>query len=237
MTRRNRRWLGVLLTVLLSVTSGALAQQRTAPEDVDWDRVKRIWDTLSAEERSNYDRLAQDLLNSSRRTGGPLKTPGENCSGATYEIGSLPFGDSNTTVGHSDGLALPFFGICAGGGSQFTLTGFGPDLVYKLQTNDDCELSVAMTPTDKDMSLYVIVENLESGNACQFPAIDCVRISDNGGIGVTETVTFTALKNETYYVWVDGYNGSSGAFSLSVVENSATGCSLVPVELQSFTVE
>jgi len=229
MTRGGFRWVGLMLVVSVAATCVAMASQgRAVPEDVDWAHVKTIWDTLSAEERANYDRLAQVLLKTSPRDSWPEKTPGEGCLEAEFEISSLPFLDRRSTEGHLGALALSAFGACAGGGGQFSATGFGPDLIYKVKTDIDCELSVSMSPlTDEDLSLYVIVENFENAVIpCQFPARDCVRVNDLGGRGVTETVEFTAERSETYYIWVDGYAGDSGPYRLSITEIGTTGCKL-----------
>jgi len=232
MNRMARSVLGTVVTlVALTAMGGVLANAAGAP---DWDRVKRDWDRLSPEQRAAYEeqlaRLAAELRAKSRPGQGGLKTPGDLCSEATYEITDLPFTDSNDTTEFADRIDLSAYGACVGGGPQFTSTGLGPDVIYRIQVSVDCDLRIDMAPATEDMSLYVVTN-------CASPAGSCAKVDDGGGRGVTESVTFSALATDTYFVVVDGFLGSRGEYTLTISEDGATGCSLVPVELQSFTVE
>ena len=80
-----------------------------------------------------------------------------------------------------------------------------------------------------DLSLYIVRD-------CSTLASSCERVSDLGGQGVQEAISFTALASETYFIIVDGFAGSSSAYDIQV-NNVGEACALVPVELQSFTVE
>ena len=65
----------------------------------------------------------------------------------------------------------------------------------------------------------------------------CVGVDDAGGPSNPEDVAFTAQAGTTYYIVVDGVAASTDMYTLVVTETSATGCQLVPVELQSFTID
>lgn len=150
------------------------------------------------------------------------RLPGETCPQASSEIGALPFGDSRTTTGWQDDY---FLGgepaLCAGGGTQYGSTGLGPDIVFLIGTDVSCELEVAMDPTGSDdLALYVLNPN------CSDVAGNCVRVSDGGGSGAKEVVTFVTVAQQPYYVIVDGFHGEHGPFDLVISELSATGCQL-----------
>ncbi len=255
MTVRIRTLAGWLLLALVATLSAPLAADREW-ETVDWDQVRRDWKQLSVAERDRYMRLGEDRANHAGRstTPGLAKQAAEECVLAEYVvfgrinpdaggmIGQLPYADTNTTIGRLQNVNLSQFGACAGGGGQFTSTGTGPDLVYKVTTDIDCDLRVTLDPlphTDsetmeqvpaEDLSLYVIGE-------CSDPAFTCSKVSDLGGRGVSESLTFNALSARAYYIVVDGFAGSSGDYRMEVDEAGGVGCTLVPVELQSFTVE
>ena len=226
----HRRLAGLSLAFLGALCL-ASAQDASEWRDVDWDAVKRGWARLSDAQREHYLSLA--LARSAehdRALGGPAKTAGEDCDGAEFEITSLPFTSKNSTIDHLDANRLSQFGACAGGGVQFSSTGVGPDLAYKIKTDLACDLRATLTPTTEDLSLYVVTDCLDSAQTC-------LRVSDGGARGEIETVDFSAIGGETYFVIVDGFSGQSDDFTLTLEETGAAGCTLVPVELQQFSVE
>ena len=225
----KRIGLGLTLVALAALCTSAMAQQD--PTQVDWNNVKQIWNTLTPEEQRAYEELA---LRRSRVTafGKPIlsKTVGENCATATPELG-LPFNAGDDTTGAVDDINLNASGSCAGGGSQFSTTGTGPDLMYSFEVDISCDVDVSMDPTGiEDLALYVITD-------CGNVATSCLGVDDAGGGGTEENLTFSAAAGTTYYVVIDGFAGDDGPFDLTLNENGATGCTAVPVELQSFSVE
>ena len=62
----------------------------------------------------------------------------------------------------------------------------------------------------------------------------CITMDDNGGANITETVTFNATAGTQYFVIVDGFNAATGTYDLNI---AGTGCNLVPVGLQTFSVD
>ena len=65
---------------------------------------------------------------------------------------------------------------CAGGGPQFTATGLGPDVIYTIQVDLDCDVVVTMFPTTEDLALYVVTD-------CNSPANSCVAVDDGDAVG------------------------------------------------------
>lgn len=196
----------------------------------DWRRVKREWLRLSAAEREAYAAIVRARARQAAR--GPVSpAAAESCSGAGEEIGALPFSDSASTAGAADDVNLGASGMCAGGGNGFPETGSGPDLVYALRTDQTCDLQLTLTPTGpNDLALYVL-------SGCANVAASCFAVEDTGIGGQSESLVFTAAGSALYYVVVDGWMGDAGPFRLDVAEAGSTGCMLVPVEVQSFSVE
>jgi hypothetical protein len=59
-------------------------------------------------------------------------------------------------------------------------------------------------------------------------------MDDDGASNTNETVTWNAVAGTEYFVIIDGFNAANGTFDLTI---TGTGCNLVPVELQSFSVD
>lgn len=181
------------------------------------------------------------------------RTPGNICSAATYELGSLPYGPiGDTTVGATDNYDLPpdvtnptctAPGTCTGAGPAgslprgaiYTGTGTGPDRAWHIKTSANCNLSISMTPTGgQDLALITYLAN------CSSSLSDCLCVSDTGIENQTETISLSAVAGTEYFIVIDGYSaggtppGPSGPYTLTI---SGTGCSLVPVELQQISIE
>jgi hypothetical protein len=183
-------------------------------------------------------------------------TPADTCAGTTHEISALPFGPvADTTVGQTDDFNLPpdttnptcaAATTCTGAGPAgslprgaiYTGTGTAPDRAYRLRTDVSCTLTLVMDPTGAQDLALIVYEN-----TCSSLLSDCVCVDDTGVGGVAEVVTLDAVAGTDYFVVIDGYStggtppGPSGPFTLAVTETTATGCALVPVELQGFSVE
>ncbi len=154
-------------------------------------------------------------------------TPGDDCIAATYEVASLPYSDSGTTVGASNALNFAGPGPCIG-----AATPTGPEIIYKVEVDLTCTLQVNHTPGPLLDAVIWVVTN------CDDPANSCVAFGDTGSDGDPEILSFSATAGTDYYVAVDGWGTSSGPYTLDIVEvDGATGCTLVPVELMNLTVE
>lgn len=152
------------------------------------------------------------------------RTPGDTCTAATLEVSGIPFMDSSTTVGETDDYV---YGLTCFGFNE--MSGIGPDLAYRIRTDLTCDITVEVDPLANDLALFVLTD-------CD-NAATCVGGDDSNGSGFPEQVSFTATAGTEYFIVVDGFNGASDAFDLTVTEDSSTGCQLVPVELQSFSIE
>lgn len=191
-----------------------------------------------------------------RAPGGPNagRAPGDSCAAATYELGTLPYGPiADTTVGAVDDYDLPSdvtaptctaATTCTGAGPAGSLprgavyagTGTGPDRGWHIKTSANCTLAINMTPTGgQDLALILYQANCSSSLA------DCACVSDTGVAGAAENITAIAATAGTeYFVVIDGYStggtppGPSGPYTLTI---TGTGCTLVPVELEGFSIE
>ena len=244
--------LAVLGFVLASVPAAAQV-------DVSGIYVKKaIADTMTPEQLQAYkETLAQRKAAGAfdRAPAGPLasRAPGDICSAATYELGALPYGPiADTTVGATDNYDLPPDVVdptctaavtCTGAGPAgslprgaiYTGTGTGPDRGWHIKTSANCTLSIAMTPTGgQDLALLTYLANCSSSLA------DCACVADTGIANQTETISLSAVAGTEYFIVVDGYSaggtppGPSGPYSLTI---SGAGCTLVPVELEGFSIE
>lgn len=245
----------VTLVVLLGAVAfaGAAAAQSGVPQV----HVKKaIADRMTPDELAAYKKSLEERVFEKRNnalasaSAGGIKTPADTCTSATFEISTLPFNPApDTTVGMTDDYDLPPVVVaptctasstCTGtGGSApagaiYTGTGTGPDRAYRIRTSANCSLTISMDPTStQDMALIVYQ------GQCSSSLADCACVSDSGVGGGVETVTLSAVAGTDYFIVVDGYSsgatppGPSGPFTLSV---TGTGCTLLPVDLQKFSV-
>lgn len=212
------RFIGMML-LGCTLAGGTVA---SAQEGAAVDR-KAIWNSLTAEEKAAYEQADRERAAALPRP--VILTPGDTCGAATLEISSLPFNNANTTVGLADDVT---YGAACGGFNGSS--GVGPDLAYVIQTDVTCGLTVNLDPAAQDLALWVVTN-------CADPVGGCVGGDDSGGNGTVESVSFTATAGTNYFIVVDGFAGAAGAFDLNIVETTATGCMLTPVELMKFDVE
>lgn len=200
--------------VLLATLGATPVLAADAPVD-----LKAIWNSLTPEEQAAYTAAA--------RAASPANlTPGDTCGAATLEVSTLPFNDANTTVGQTDDFT---YGAACGGFNASS--GIGPDIAYLVRTDVTCDVTVTMDPAANDLGVWVTTD-------CGDIVTGCVGGDDSGGSGTAEVVgPFTATAGTDYFIVVDGFGGASDAFTLNIVENGATGCQLVPVELEHFSVD
>jgi len=241
-----------LCAALLFVLGQHLNAHAISPDEI---RVKKaIADTMTPEELAAYKaRMAEHF---SRRSSQPsliLPMQDDTCPAATHEISALPFGPiADTTVGATDNYNLPADttsptctapSSCTGAGPAgslprgaiYTGTGTAPDRAWRIRTDANCNVTITMDPTGaQDLALIVYEANCSSSLA------DCACVDDTGVGGVAEQVTLSAVAGTDYFILVDGYStggtppGPSGPYTLQV---TGSGCNLVPVELQGFSVE
>ena len=131
------------------------------------------------------------------------------CDRPIVLTGGLPYSLSGGTWGGGDDYNLGVAGPCDGGGIQHDGTGLGEDEVFVFVTDEDCPISMSMTPQGPhDLALYVLNPN------CSSVAANCVWVDDGNGPGGAEELEIMALAGEYYFVVVDGSDGQTGNFFL-----------------------
>jgi hypothetical protein len=211
----------VSVAALISVSPAAATGE---PGDLD---VKRIWNTLTPDERAAYRAVLAERDRFGSVAPGALLTPGATCGESTPELEGLPIEELGDTSGQPDSYR---YGVLCGAGFNAE-SGVGPDLAYQVVLDRDCEIDVVLTPdTFVDLALYVMTD-------CDDVDAGCVAGRDQGSQGGQEQVSFSAVADTPYFIVVDGFLGDSGEFALAVLDSADAGCGLVPVELLGFDVE
>lgn len=151
----------------------------------------------------------------------PTGNGAASCSTAEHWCARLPYTEVANTTGGGDDYDIGAEAGCAGGGVTYPLTGVGDDVVYRIATDQTCTLEIGITPLEEvDLALYALSPN------CRDVHGNCVIASDAGGVGDAESVQLQTSADVAYFVIVDGYNGQSGPFELTIAEATATGCAL-----------
>ncbi|MCA9639373.1 MAG: hypothetical protein KC492_01735, partial [Myxococcales bacterium] len=115
-------------------------------------------------------------------------------------------GNTASVTGSTVDSTHDYAGTCGTGG------GFGPELVYHFVAPATGSYTATMTASSSyDPVLYV-----RSGSCAGGTQLDC---ADDGASGSGESVTFSATANADYWVFVDGYGGKSGTFTLNITYN------------------
>jgi MYXO-CTERM domain-containing protein len=159
----------------------------------------------------------------------------DTCAAATLSSDSLatPLTVTDTTVGQGDNIDIAQGSVacteapqCNGqnvghnpiaGGQSFQGTGIGPDRVFRFRVDSPCTLSLSMLANTSDLNLMF------SRGGCGNLASDCSCIDDSHPGGQAETLTdIVVTPNVNYYIIVDGYNGVSDAFSLTITRTAGT---------------
>lgn len=197
---------------------------------------KLRYPAASPTERASLDQaLAAEYAQTSAtwtRPNGPVQ--GDTCTPPSPTPVN-PFTVSSTTVGATNDYDIAT--VCGTGQTLFGGTGASLDVTFGVVTDQNCSVTVTADPTGTswDLALYVLQA---PGAACiALPSLadsQCVTMDDNGGGDVTETVTFNATAGTQYFVVVDGFNTATGTFDLTI---AGTGCNLVPVGLQRYSVD
>ncbi|HEX2880483.1 MAG TPA: DUF4215 domain-containing protein, partial [Polyangiaceae bacterium] len=162
-------------------------------------------------------------------------TGADTCAAATLSSDSLatPLTVTDTTVGQTDDLhilqgnpACSEAPLCNGqnvahaplaGGQSFNGTGTGPDRVFRFRVDSACTLSVSMLANAGDLNVMF------SRGGCGNLASDCSCVDDSNSEAQAETLTGIAVvPNVNYYLIVDGYQGASDAFSLTITRTAGT---------------
>jgi hypothetical protein len=222
----------IAVAACLSLSGLAIAIE-TDFNNVDWHQRKVVWNTLTSSEQAAYMDLYEHYLaaNKDQATqvtalGVPLKgqvrTPGDDCGTATNEISVFPYSDSGDTT-----ALVNDYDVLSSVTCNTAFDSNGPDMVYQIQVDQDCDLTVTESADTHDVVLWAVTDCADVDNTC-------IGSSDSGN---PESFTFFASAGTDYWLIVDGWNGESGPYTLDITDTNGIGCSLVPVELQSFSAE
>lgn len=147
--------------------------------------------------------------------------PVDACNAAAFRNDSLPVSSIDDTTGATDDVNLDETGSCAGGGTQFFGTGTGPDHIYGVRVDKDCDLQIQLQATGNiDLALYLLT-------SCGDVSGSCLDVNDTAGLGGLEELGLSATAGTDYFVIVDGNQGGAGPYELTISETTATGCRLV----------
>ena len=223
----------LVLTTTIALLPGAAA---LAQNTVDLESYKATYPTATPAERSALDRALADQYAATSASwpvpNGPVE--GDLCTPAGPAPVN-PFTISSTTVGATNNYDIAT--TCGTGQTVFGGTGASLDVAYSVVTDQNCNVTVLADPTGTnwDLALYVLAA---PGAACtQLPSLadgQCVTMDDDGASNINETVTFAATAGTQYFVIVDGFNAATGSFDLTI---TGSGCNLVPVKLQSYSID
>ncbi|TDR37833.1 hypothetical protein DFR29_1237 [Tahibacter aquaticus] len=223
--------LALAATLVLLPGAAALAQN-----PVNLDGYKAQYPTATPAVRSALDQALAAQYSAISSTwpvpNGPVE--GDVCTPASPAPVN-PFTISSTTLGATNNYDIAT--TCGVGQTLFAGTGASLDVAYGVVTDQNCSVTVSADPTGTnwDLALYVLAA---PGAACTaLPTLadpQCITMDDDGASNTTETVTFNAVAGTQYFVIIDGFNAATGTFDLNI---TGTGCNLVPVSLQSFSVD
>ncbi|MEP7336974.1 MAG: putative Ig domain-containing protein, partial [Acidobacteriota bacterium] len=143
----------------------------------------------------------------------------DSCPGTS--IASLPFSDSDTTVGANNTVAA-----IPGGCSTYT-TVQGPDKIYTFNVVTAGSLTVTATPSGGTYDLATYLISSCPGGTGNAVSSGCIKGADVVNTNTVETFTVSNLALGTYYLYVDSFYSSggksSGPYSLSVTGTAVLG--------------
>lgn len=148
----------------------------------------------------------------------PDATPGDTCGTAPRLTTS--FTDADTTVGRAGHYGVNGT-VCA---NLFDPeSGMGPDVVYEVVVPGGGNVAVTLTPSPTaDLSVYAVTD-------CSATGTSCVGGDDFEGPGGTESFSFAAASDVSYFVIVDGYFGDAGSYQINVsITGGPTGACCLP---------
>lgn len=220
----------VMTTALLPATA-VLAQN-----PANLDNYKTVYPTATPEQRSALDQALAAQYSATSASwpvpNGPVE--GDLCTPAG-PAPINPFTVSSTTVGATNNYDIAT--TCGVAQTVFGGTGASLDVAYSVVTDQNCNVTALADPTGTnwDLALYVLAA---PGAACtQLPSLadgQCVTMDDDGASNANETVTWAATAGTQYFVIIYGFNAATGSFDLTI---TGTGCNLVPVKLQNFSID
>ncbi|MFH2008763.1 MAG: S8 family serine peptidase [bacterium] len=132
--------------------------------------------------------------------------------GAVLTCGSVLTGESNNAAGSTSVITdANCVGPDGGPGPAFT-SETGPEYTYTLTVSTPQVVTIDVTGFSDDLDVYIIKQT--GGQYCD-PNNGCFAFGGNPP-GQDESVTFAAYPAMTYYVVVEGYDGTISSYDLAV---------------------
>lgn len=207
-----------------------------AQNTVDLTTYKTRYPQASAAERSALDQALAAEYKAVSATWTAPRGPvqGDQCTPASPTPVN-PFTVSSTTIGATNDYDIAT--TCGVTQTLFGGTGAAPDVAFGVVTDQNCSVTVSADPTGTNWDLAIFLLQAPGAACTALPTLadpQCISMDDDGGSNITESMTFNATAGTQYFVIVDGFNTATGTFDLTI---TGTGCNLVPVGLQKFSVE
>ncbi|MBU1707268.1 hypothetical protein KKG05_11675 [bacterium] len=146
-----------------------------------------------------------ELMNDGKSSSGHLDEGGETCATAPAISGPFPYTDTGNTSNNIDDYYVGEWGD----GCPYA-TSSAPDVVYAYTPAANITVDIDLSASSYDTKLYVY-DNCSTEHV--------VACDDDGGGSFTSKITNLGLTaSVTYYIVVDGYGSSSGAYSMTIYE-------------------
>ena len=151
-------------------------------------------------------------------SGGPGEHPANVCPGDEYNIVEgmpLVINDSTDAPGTSDDYDPPQNTVGCGD------TDSGPDHVYKINTTETGTLRFELTASGGLSSTFYVASSVNDGpgTCADYDGMAYFACSPPT---LADEIQFENVTPRTFYIFVDGENGTSGDYELTVTLNPAT---------------
>jgi hypothetical protein len=119
--------------------------------------------------------------------------------------------------------------VCQGtpGSPWLPQSGASTEQVFAVRVQDNCTMTVvtqglASGANQADPAVYATTScPAQTASTLLMDSTCLASIDQTGGLG-TETMSFAALRNRTYYLFIDGFLAAEGPYSTNI-----TGCTLI----------
>jgi len=211
----HRKLSALMLALLLGVTMAACNGDNGNGEDADGDGDVVEEEDITTDDIRVDDVPADDVTVDDVPVDDvtvdedvPPDTPAEETPGECVDV-VVSCGDSlsgESTVGVVDSMNEY---SCAAG-----LDESGGERVYSISTTTNQRVTVAITTAAEDLDLFILTGECDPATCIEYGAAS----------GTTDSATFTAEGGSTYYIVVDGFDGSADTFDISFTCAEAEIC-------------
>jgi hypothetical protein len=203
-------FVSMLLVYGYGLAGKAPADEETVSAQVtEKQQIEELYQKIQTlKDRGAYDAALWDeycrLTVGGRRTSGRLDEGGETCADATV-IPDLPYNDSGNTSDNIDNYMLGVWLPGCPYGSNAA-----PDVVYVYSPEVSLCVDISLCGSGYDTKLWVYEDTCVESNV--------IACDDDGcDPGLQSVITDLILTGgHDYYIVVDGYGSSSGAYEISV---------------------